>query len=162
VVLRPDGAEVERTGPGAAKLEGVAARRIDRAGDGVTCSERERAAAAGKLDRRAAGANDGAGIEDADAMALVILMPTDPLITPKLEMPPVKVGPAMATAVPVERISLVSSTRMPWLAALTVPLSTIAPATVLWVMAMPVCAETTPLLVIPPELPLPNKATELT
>ena len=66
MVLRPDGAEVERTGPGAAKLEGVAARRTDRAGDGVTCSERERAA--GKLDRRAADANDGAGIEDADAM----------------------------------------------------------------------------------------------
>jgi hypothetical protein len=82
--------------------------------------------------------------------ALLMAMPAEPEITPKLVIPPVKILPAMATAVLVARISLALSMRMPWLTALMLPLSTIAPATVLSKRAMPVAATIVPAFAISP------------
>ena len=59
------------------------------------------------------------------ALALLIKMPAEPETTPLLVMPPVKVGPAMLIAVLLERISLASLIRMPWLVALMLPLAMI-------------------------------------
>jgi hypothetical protein len=84
--------------------------------------------------------------------AVLISMPAEPEITPKLVMPPVKVGPAMAIAVLLARISLALSIRMPWLVALIVPLSTIAPVMVLPFRPMPVLA-----VIVPPLAMLPVK-----
>jgi hypothetical protein len=78
--------------------------------------------------------------------AVLISMPADPEITPKLLMPPVKVGPAMTIAVLPATISPALSIRMPWLVATIVPLSMIAPAMVLSEMEMPVFAVIVPLL----------------
>jgi hypothetical protein len=45
--------------------------------------------------------------------ALLIKMPAEPETTPALEMPPVKVGPAMLIAISLEWISLAPSIRTP-------------------------------------------------
>jgi hypothetical protein len=56
-----DGAEIERIPAEPAELERIVARlRIDDAADEITGAESQRVAAAGKLDRRAAGADDRA------------------------------------------------------------------------------------------------------
>ena len=84
--------------------------------------------------------------------AVLISMPAEPEITPKLAMPPVKVGPAMAIAVLLARISLALSIRMPWLVALIVPVSTIGPSIMLAETKMPVRAAIAPPLLILPEI----------
>src|SRR5262249_32782342 len=72
-VLHPDRAEIERIGPAAAKLKVVVAGRVDGAADGVAGAESQRIAAPGELDRRAAGADDDAAVEDADCMGALDL-----------------------------------------------------------------------------------------
>ena len=59
--------------------------------------------------------------------ALAISMPAEPEITPKLEMPPMKVGPAISTAVCVDRILLAAVDQDAVACRQIVPLSTIAP-----------------------------------
>ena len=157
-VLRPDRAEIERIGAAPAELEGVLAGRIDGTADAVAGAEREGVAAAGELDRRAAGADDDRPPSKMlTEWALLIKMPAEPETTPKLEMPPVKVGPAMSIAVLLERTSLARSIRMPWLVALMLPLSRIAPLMVLANRAMPVLAVMEPeLTILPTTLETPN------
>jgi hypothetical protein len=155
--LRPDRAEIERIGAAPAELEGVLGGRIDGTADAVAGAEREGVAAAGEFDRRAAGAAMTPPSKMLTEWALLIKMPAEPETTPELEMPPVKVGPAMSIAVLLERTSLARSIRMPWLVALMLPLSRIAPLMVLANRAMPVLAVMEPeLTILPTTLATPN------
>ena len=85
-----------------------------------------------------------------NVVTFVTEMPTAGSIVPELVMPPVKVEPVTATAVPAETIVLALSIRMPWLAATILPLSTIEPLRVTPAMATPVLSVIVPLLLISP------------
>ena len=105
--MRSNRAEVERIGAEPAELEGIVARlRIDGAADGV---------AGTSVSVLPLPANSIAvppvpmmapPSKMLTAWALLISMPAEPEIAPKLEMPPVKVSPAMSIAVlPVKNLA---------------------------------------------------------
>ena len=95
--------------------------------------------------------------KNVDVKKTLMPCPNAELIAPALLMPPVKVGPLILMAVGLDTILLVLSIRIPRLVAFSVPLSTIAPLTVLPTMLMPVLAVIVPALdTLPPKLVTPN------
>ena len=82
--------------------------------------------------------------ENVDTCETRMALPLVAEIVPALVMPPVKVGPVTAIAVRLATMVLALSIAMPWRDAVMMPLSTIAPSSVLATMLIPVPAVIVP------------------